>query len=398
VTQHRGGRRGRNVLAFQALNVTATDRDFLLTPELWARETGAGPNGYSQRPTPGALNGQPVAGFVQEPLVGVPRGFFDTPFDLAVTCPTPGATLVYTTNHSTPSLTNGVQAAPADAEALPRASLRIVTTTAVRVGAFKTGFQSSPVVTHTCLFLDDVLRQPKGPAGFPTTWGEFDPDYELDQRVVPHAASQGESKEGLRSFPTLSLVLQPDDPFGPQRGIYTLPEQIGDAWECPASLELIRPDGTTGFQVNGGVRIWGTGWRSHSATRKHALQVKFKDQYGVSRLHNAQFPDTPVTSFDNVVLRAQGSRGWNDLRTPDIKQAQYIHEAWARANAEFRLRYADRARRPLFNQGLLTPQAAAARWRARAEEVRSAILGESARWGDARRLALPYTRDVERSA
>src|SRR5687768_17803751 len=40
-----------------------------------------------------------------------------------------------------------------------------------------------------------------------------------------------------------------------------------------------------------------------------------------------------VQKFDNIVLRSQGSRGWNDFRTPDISQSQYIHDSYARDTA-----------------------------------------------------------------
>ena len=66
-----------------------------------------------------------------------------------------------------------------------------------------------------------------------------------------------------------------------------------------------------------------------------------------------------------------------------------------RENPEFRLRYADRAHRHCFNGGTLTPARAAAIWEARAEEIYTAIIGESARWGDYRRASRPFTRDVE---
>ena len=37
-----------------------------------------------------------------------------------------------------------------------------------------------------------------------------------------------------------------------------------------------------------------------------------------------------MAEFDNLVLRAQGSRSWGDFRQPDIEQTQYIHDSWAR--------------------------------------------------------------------
>lgn len=68
-----------------------------------------------------------------------------------------------------------------------------------------------------------------------------------------------------------------------------------------------------------------------------------------------------------------------------------------RENPEFRLRYADRAHKHLFNGGALTPEAVATRWETRAWEIYGAIVCESARWGDAQR-ARPYTRNVEWTA
>lgn len=55
-----------------------------------------------------------------------------------------------------------------------------------------------------------------------------------------------------------------------------------------------------------------------------------------------------------------------------------------RFNPEFRLRVADHVQRFFFNDGALTQERAVARWRARMEEIDQAVIGESARWGDAR--------------
>jgi hypothetical protein len=56
-----------------------------------------------------------------------------------------------------------------------------------------------------------------------------------------------------------------------------------------------------------------------------------------------------------------------------------------RANAEYRVLFGDRVHRHLFNGGALTPEAAAARFVARADEVEQAVVAESSRWGDYRR-------------
>lgn len=61
---------------------------------------------------------------------------------------------------------------------------------------------------------------------------------------------------------------------------------------------------------------------------------------------------------------------------------QWIHQQLM-GSPEYRLRFADRARKHLVHDGVLTTSRAVERWDARADEVESAILAESARWGDA---------------
>ena len=81
---------------------------------------------------------------------------------------------------------------------------------------------------------------------------------------------------------------------------------------------------------------------------------------------------------------------------------------WARANPEYRLRFADRVHRHLFNSGPLYVDPSnpawdpahpernrpAARFAALSSQIESAMVAESARWGDQHR-ALPYTRDEQ---
>lgn len=52
------------------------------------------------------------------------------------------------------------------------------------------------------------------------------------------------------------------------------------------------------------------------------------------------------------------------------------------ANSEFRLRVADHIRKHFFNNGALTPAPCAARFQTRMNQLNTAVVGESARWGD----------------
>jgi hypothetical protein len=69
---------------------------------------------------------------------------------------------------------------------------------------------------------------------------------------------------------------------------------------------------------------------------------------------------------------------------------QYIFKQLT-ANAEFRLKVADRIQRYFFNGGILTPEANRARLLRRRDQIDRAVVAESARWGDAKR-ATPFTR------
>jgi len=58
---------------------------------------------------------------------------------------------------------------------------------------------------------------------------------------------------------------------------------------------------------------------------------------------------------------------------------------------EFRIRFADRLHKHLFNEGALTTEQNILRWTKRADEIDLAVIAESARWGDYRRDVHSYS-------
>jgi hypothetical protein len=336
------GAKDPGILAFEVRNVAPDDPDLLLAPTLVSTTFSDGDakeeNAFAwfDAPTPDAPNGTGFEGFVADPSVDVPRGFFDSPFALALSSDTAGATLVYTLDGSVPTTDHGTTVLPADKKSRPTVSIPVETTTILRAMAYESGYAPSAVVTHTYLFLEDVIRQPADPPGVPAVWydpsqGSFTADYAMDPEVVDDPAYHDDLLAGLRDIPTLSVVLDPDDLFGETDGIYVYSLGRGDEWERPASVEYILPDGSTGFQADCGLRIHGYGWRYHSVTSKHAFRLEFRSEYGASKLEYPLFPDSPVDRFDSIVLRAQGSKGWQDFRDP--AESQYIHDAFARDTA-----------------------------------------------------------------
>lgn len=283
---------------------------------------------YFSEPTPGAPNGDGFQGYLDAPDVDPPRGWLDGPTDVQLTAPD-GAALLYTLDGRPPSAEHGT------IELSGSVTLSVDQTTLLRVKSVADGWADSAVATHTWLLMDDVVAQPAAPEGLPTTWAGMSQtpiagDYEMDPDVAEDPSYADDLRTGLRAIPALSIVMDPNDLWSDDRGIYVHSTQRGEEWERPTSIELLEPDGSS-FQGDCGVRVHGYGWRPHASTRKHSLRLEFRSRYGESKLEYPLFPSAPVDRFDSIVLRSQGSRGWQDFRDPE--QAQYIRDAFARDTA-----------------------------------------------------------------
>lgn len=79
------------------------------------------------------------------------------------------------------------------------------------------------------------------------------------------------------------------------------------------------------------------------------------------------------------------------INVPNIDhfQAQSLHNKLAE-NKQYKLRFADRAYKYLYNEGLFTPERCKALFLSTANQLKLAIIEESARWGDAK-TSTPYT-------
>ena len=78
----------------------------------------------------------------------------------------------------------------------------------------------------------------------------------------------------------------------------------------------------------------------------------------------------------------------------NANQPTHVHQQLA-ANANYRMLFADHMYRRFFDDGVLTPENAKAHWLARAEEIRLALVAESALWDDNKRTDSPYTPDLK---
>ena len=283
---------------------------------------------FFSSPTPDATNGVGFLGFVADTSFSIDRGFYTNAFNTIITVPTMGATLVYTTDSSEPSLSNGIQIIGSITN-FPSATISITNTTVLRARAFKTNFEPSNTDTHSYIFLSNVIQQPANPANFPATWDDVNADYEMDPDITTNPTYAPQMLDALRSLPSLSISTDQTNLFDSVNGIYANPELKGVTWERASSVELFDADNQKEFQINCGLRIQGGFFRGRTRTQKHSFRLLFKNEYGPGRLKHDLFPGTDaVDSFDTLVLRAGANDGysWSGAGTT----VQWIRDNFAR--------------------------------------------------------------------
>ncbi|MEO0469991.1 MAG: chitobiase/beta-hexosaminidase C-terminal domain-containing protein, partial [Bacteroidota bacterium] len=205
------------------------------------------------------------------------RGYYDTFFQLSLTASDPNAIIRYTVDGSAPGPNHGL---------VYNNPLLIGTTTCIRAYA-STADTFSTVKTHTYLFLNDVVNQSNSIASQPQSGLEFDASLKND----PIYGAQ--LMEGLVQIPSVSLVLDPAD----LSNVYTSTDRN---LEVPVSMEVMYPDGKTGFQENAGMkRVGGSSYNSI----KRNWRLVFRNVYGASKLNYPIFGDDGADEHDQIALR-----------------------------------------------------------------------------------------------
>ncbi len=273
-------------------------------------------------PTPGAANSDTLYGVVEDVQFSHKRGFYEAAFDLVMATDTAGATIRFTTDGSAPSASRGtVYASP----------VHINRTTTLRAAAFKTGYRSSTSETQTYLFVEDVKRQsPNGEkpgSGWPSGGvNGQDINYGMDPDIVNSSQYGDLVDDALLAIPSISIVTDLDHLFSSSSGIYVNARQDGRVWERPASVELIHPDQSDGFQINAGLRIRG-GYSRSGNNPKHAFRLFFRQDYGEGKLRYPLFGDEGTDAFDKVDLRCSQNYSW--AFSGDSRNTM-VREVWSR--------------------------------------------------------------------
>ena len=268
--------KGNNILAIQGLNGSMNSSDFLVSPELTGKKTdlNSPQNGYFLEPTPGALNSQRIDGLVGDTKFNVNRGFYEEAFELEISTSTEGAEIRYTLDGTVPSETRGE---------VYKSPITINETTVIRAMAHRSGYSTTNIDTQTYLFPEDVVNQPR-----------------MRASVTQSQTFGPQMVDSLKSVPTVSIVTDNPSPFM-NEGSSNMRR------ESPASVEMIFPDGTPGFQENGGLKHFGGYYTNFP---KKSFRIGFRSQYGDTKLNYPMFDGfdykyyPPTDRFDVMDLRS----------------------------------------------------------------------------------------------
>lgn len=253
------------------------------------------------------------------PLVDVPSGLFDAPFVVTLAAPVVGAEVRYTLD--------GTDPIGGEPSVEP---LVIGTTTVLRAAALVNGV---PVETRTVtyLFPADVPAQ-EAPAGWPREWwtdeagGPYAADYGMDPEVTGGATWAAAAPTLFTDLPVLSVVTDPDALFDERTGLHENFDGTGEAWERAASVELLGE-----WSVECGLRLHGGSSRYPANSPKKSFRLKFRSAYGDGKLDAAVFPESPVTRFETLVVRAGYARSWAHAVPISRERADYVREDFGHA-------------------------------------------------------------------
>jgi len=174
------------------------------------------------------------------------RGFYNSAFSLALTSAA-GTQIRYTLDGTPPSASAGT---------LYAGPIPITTTSMVRAVAFSDASNVSVSVTHTYIFLNDVIHQPLNIPTAGTTFANYPSgylretydvgngqsavhDYQMDPAIVTSSAYSGEIIPALTSITTMAVTVNVADMFG-STGFYDDPSPDPTTTK-PCSLEILYP-------------------------------------------------------------------------------------------------------------------------------------------------------------
>ena len=281
------------------------------------------------------------------PAFSMPHGLMEDAFQLTITPVSIKGTIYYTLDGSEPTAKSSVYKKP----------LPISGTTIIRAIEKGTDGSFSKIATASYIF-EDVLDLAATPEGYPEMWGPYcqidgraKADYAMAASMTKNPALREKMKAGLKQIPIVSIVTDKDNFFkdseDPDKGgiyIHTgtpVGDNLGRGWERPVSLEMF-DGGKLDFTVDCGIRIHGGHSRLPEKNPKHALRLKFKSDYGPSKLKYAVFGEDGLEEFNTLTLRTFFGNSWQHWENNNRRRAQYERDLWHRmASSQLGMPYSD---------------------------------------------------------
>jgi uncharacterized repeat protein (TIGR02543 family) len=190
--------------------------------------------------------------FADSVIVSQNGGFYNSAFNVSLSCNSTNAVIRYTTNGSDPVESSQQYTTP----------LSITKTTVIKAGAFEDGLLPGKISTNT---------------------------YIINEKST---------------LPVISIATDPDGFFSDSKGIYVDANDNEESWERKIHIEFYEPDGTLGFSVDAGARIQG---KSAAGFPQKALSIFVRGRYGYDAINYKIFPDLPINEFKSLILRNSGN-------------------------------------------------------------------------------------------
>ena len=136
------------------------------------------------------------------------------------------------------------------------------------------------------------------------------------------------------SLAVVSLITDPPNLWDPDTGIYVLGNNAEDEspffganfwenWERPMHVAFYEPDGTLGFEIDGGAEIHGGYSRAHE---QKSLRLIARSGYGDPVMEHEVFPGLGVTEFERLVLRNSGN-DWRGCKSTGCSDGAMLRDA-----------------------------------------------------------------------
>ncbi|MFO7935669.1 MAG: CotH kinase family protein [Bacteroidales bacterium] len=111
------------------------------------------------------------------------------------------------------------------------------------------------------------------------------------------------------NFAVICISTDADNLWNEQDGLFIHAENR--ELEKPAHVEFIEPDGSVGFSIDAGLKIFGN--EPSGGDHQHKLSIFARSKYGYGSIDYHIFPDKPIEEFESIILRNAVPEMWDAL-------------------------------------------------------------------------------------